>query len=318
MSTVLSLQNVSKIYPATKALSQASFNVQKGQVHGFLGPNGAGKTTTFNLISGYLKPSSGKIEILNKDLGQYGKELYHHIGILPEIPPLYPYMVVSDYLSFVASIRGLDSQLKKYRLSYVLDRCGLTEVSHRLIKNLSKGYKQRVGMAQALIHNPEFLILDEPTAGLDPLAIMEVRKLIEELKTDHTILFSSHQLHEVEQICSHITIIRKGEIISSETLEKTKSVMTVGHKLKVELSHWEEQYLNLLKDCLAPCEITCEQKEESTVLNIVSEKDCRSLISNFVMTHNLGLLGLKQDNPNLEEVFGKMAQGEIGFREERV
>ncbi|MFZ8933557.1 MAG: ABC transporter ATP-binding protein [Bacteriovoracaceae bacterium] len=318
MNTVLSLYNVSKIYPGTQALSEASFCVQKGEVHGFLGPNGAGKTTTFNLISGYLRPSSGNIEILGKDLKSYGKELYHNIGILPEIPPLYPHMVVRDYLNFVASIRGLNTKLRKQRLSYVLEKCGLGDVSHRLIKNLSKGYKQRVGMAQALVHNPEFLILDEPTAGLDPIAIMEVRKLIQELKKDHTILFSSHQLHEVEQICSHITIIQKGRIVSSETLEKTKRIKSVGHNLKVELAHWEDHYLNSLKSILGSCEILCEQKQGSTFLNIISDRDCRSLVSNFVITHNLGLLGLSEDTPNLEDVFGKMAQNENGFQEQSI
>ncbi len=301
--SVLNLHCVSKIYPGTKALQEATFEVKKGEVHGFLGPNGAGKTTTFNLISGYLKASSGTIELFGKEISTYNKDLYQNLGMLPEIPPLYPHMIVRDYIQFVGDIRGGH----RHRVDFVLEKCGLIQVAHRLIKNLSKGYKQRVGMAQALIHNPKFLILDEPTAGLDPIAIMEVRRLIEELKEEHTILLSSHQLHEVEQICSHITIINKGRIISSETLENTKKVSSSSHFLTVEMTRFDDHYLKVLKSEFKDIKISRKQNQASIILEIESPKDLRSEIANFVLTHNLGLLGLHEKKPHLEDVFGKMA-----------
>jgi len=190
--TIITKQ-IGKEYPGRVALSDVSFKVKKGSIHGFLGPNGAGKTTTMKILNGLVVPTTGQFEISGS------------IGFLPENPPLYGNMTVDEYLSFVFSIYEKNTSLRsneiQKRIDSVKEKCGLMNVSNRLIENLSKGYKQRVGIAQALVHSPEIIILDEPTVGLDPVAIVEIRNLIQSLKGSHTILFSSHQLHEVELLC---------------------------------------------------------------------------------------------------------------------
>ena len=204
--SAIEIKNLSKNYPGRVALNDISFSVKKGSVHGFLGPNGAGKSTTMKILSGLIPESSGEFKVNGK------------VGFLPEHPPVYPNMSVEDYLTFVLKIYSPEkstNHIAQNSVADVMEKTGLTDVKERLIGNLSKGYQQRVGIAQALVHSPEIIILDEPTVGLDPVAISDIRDLINKLKKDHTILFSTHQLHDVELLCSEITLINHGRIVVS-------------------------------------------------------------------------------------------------------
>lgn len=222
MTLAIELKNVTKEYPGVCALDGVDLSVKRGSIHGFLGPNGAGKSTTMNIIAGLIPPTSGKVSVGGVDALNNEKVLRSTIGILPENPPLYMNMLVKDYLIFCQRINMKSSQ-ESYSVDSIIEKCGLKDVANRLIGNLSKGFKQRVGMAQALVYGAKTIILDEPTVGLDPNAISEMRNLILELKKEHTILLSTHQLHEVARICDEITIIDKGKILKTGTLAEVQS-----------------------------------------------------------------------------------------------
>ncbi len=216
---MIKVNGVSKKYPARLAVDNVSFEVARGEIVGFLGPNGAGKTTTMRMLAGYLPVDSGSIEIAGFDVATQPQEVRRRIGYLPESCPLYPEMRVDEYLRFRAELKGVKSSVRKARVGEVKEQCGLTEVGRRIIGQLSKGYRQRVGLADSLVHDPDLLILDEPTVGLDPFQIRQVRELILQLATQHTILLSTHILQEVEAICERILIINEGCIVASDTEE---------------------------------------------------------------------------------------------------
>ncbi len=223
---MIEARKLSKVYGEIRAVEDISFRVEKGEILGFLGPNGAGKTTTMRILTGALRPSSGTAVVAGFDVLDQPLEVKKRIGYLPETPPLYEDLNVTFFLKFVTKIKGVPSQERNDRISWALERCGLKEVSKRLIGNLSKGYKQRVGLAQAIINRPDVLILDEPTVGLDPRQIREIRELIQELSKDHTIILSTHILPEVTMICNRVTIINRGKIVlegevSALTKDKT-------------------------------------------------------------------------------------------------
>src|SRR6266566_5702497 len=214
---MIEVEGLTKRYGPTLAVSEVSFEVRKGEVLGFLGPNGAGKTTTMRVITGYLPPSKGKVRVAGVDVVEEPLEVKRHTGYLPESPPLYPDMTVVEYLAFVARIKGLPRGEVRKRVDEVSEKCAITDVRGKQIGKLSKGYRQRVGLAQALIHNPDVLILDEPTAGLDPKQIIETRQLIKELAGDHTIVLSTHILPEVAQTCQRVVIINNGQVVALDT-----------------------------------------------------------------------------------------------------
>src|ERR1700690_3593914 len=232
---MIKVQGLSKRYARKVAVDHISFEVEKGQVVGFLGPNGAGKTTTMRVLTCFLPPTSGTANVAGFDVLEHPMEVKRRIGYLPETPPVYPEMEVHEYLEFVGRIKGVPKQDLMRRVREASEKCAVSDVSKTLIGKLSKGYKQRVGLAQAIIHNPDVLILDEPTAGLDPHQIIETRDLIKGLAGEHTIILSTHILPEVEQTCERVIIIARGKLVATDTVENLTSRLRGAETVSVEV-----------------------------------------------------------------------------------
>lgn len=296
MELAIEIENLCKSYPGRMALDNISFSVKKGSIHGFLGPNGAGKSTTMKILSGLIPETSGRYKVNGK------------VGFLPEHPPVYPNMSVYDYLKFVFSIYA--GAVNESRIDEVMSKTGLTDVSSRLIGNLSKGYQQRVGIAQAIIHSPEIIILDEPTVGLDPVAIADIRSLILELKKDHTVLFSSHQLHDVELLCSDITLINNGEIVVSGAIETILASLKTNMVLKaVVVNFSEEQRLKLISTFgVDSVEVAQDLEQKNTLLKIATKgkTDIRAELARYLVDPSIGLLEFTEERGDLEDLFKRM------------
>src|SRR5689334_20113174 len=220
---MIKVEGLTKRYARTVAVDDISFEVDKGQIVGFLGPNGAGKTTTMRILTCFLPPSAGTAAVAGFDVLEQPLEVKKRIGYLPETPPIYPEMATVEYLQFVGKLKGLSGPTLQKRIDYVCERCAVVDVRKKLLGKLSKGYRQRVGLAQAIIHNPDVLILDEPTAGLDPKQINETRDLIKSLGGDHTILLSTHILPEVEQTCEQVIIVSKGQLVATDSVRNLQA-----------------------------------------------------------------------------------------------
>jgi len=233
---MITVKELTKKYARTTAVDRISFEVQKGQIVGFLGPNGAGKTTTMRMLTCFLPPTSGAATVAGFDVLEQPLEVKKRIGYLPETPPLYPEMETSEYLAFVGRLKGLAGNDLNKRVDYVCERCAIADVKQKLLGRLSKGYRQRVGLAQAIIHNPDVLILDEPTAGLDPKQINETRDLIKGLAGDHTIILSTHILPEVEQTCEQVIIINKGKLVATDSVHNLQSRARGAETILLELA----------------------------------------------------------------------------------
>jgi len=233
---MITVKELTKKYARTTAVDRISFEVQKGQIVGFLGPNGAGKTTTMRMLTCFLPPTSGAATVAGFDVLEQPLEVKKRIGYLPETPPLYPEMETSEYLAFVGKLKGLVGNDLNKRVDYVCERCAIADVKQKLLGRLSKGYRQRVGLAQAIIHNPDVLILDEPTAGLDPKQINETRDLIKGLAGDHTIILSTHILPEVEQTCEQVIIINKGKLVATDSVHNLQSRARGAETILLELA----------------------------------------------------------------------------------
>src|ERR1700756_5742362 len=232
---MITAKNLTKRYARTVAVDQISFEVKKGQIVGFLGPNGAGKTTTMRMLTCFLPPSSGTASVAGFDVLEKPLEVKKRIGYLPETPPIYPEMETTEYLEFVGKLKGLSGSDLQKGVEYVCERCAIADVKNKLLGKLSKGYRQRVGLAQAIIHNPDVLILDEPTAGLDPKQINETRELIKSLAGDHTIILSTHILPEVEQTCEQVIIINKGKLVATDSVSNLQNRARGAESLLVEV-----------------------------------------------------------------------------------
>ncbi len=233
---MITVKELTKRYARNTAVDHISFEIQKGQIVGFLGPNGAGKTTTMRMLTCFLPPTAGTATVAGFDVLEEPMEVKKRIGYLPETPPLYPEMRTGEYLEFVGSLKGLRKPELGKRVDYVCERCAVADVRDKLISKLSKGYRQRVGLAQAIIHNPEVLILDEPTAGLDPKQINETRDLIKSLAGDHTIILSTHILPEVEQTCEQVIIINKGKVIATDSVNNLQNRARGAESVIVEVA----------------------------------------------------------------------------------
>jgi len=233
---MITVKELTKRYARATAVDHISFEVQKGQVVGFLGPNGAGKTTTMRMLTCFLLPTSGDATVAGFDVIEHPLEVKKRIGYLPETPPLYPEMETAEYLTFVGKLKGLAGAELRRRVDYVCERCAVADVRKKLLGKLSKGYRQRVGLAQAIIHNPDVLILDEPTAGLDPKQINETRDLIKSLAGDHTIILSTHILPEVEQICEQVIIINQGKVVATDSVQNLQNRARGGESVVVDVS----------------------------------------------------------------------------------
>lgn len=244
---MVEIKNLTRLYGKIPAVKNLSFTIEDGEVLGFLGPNGAGKSTTMNMITGYLPSSSGTVIVDGFDIAESPLEVKKRIGYLPEIPPVYPEMRVIEYLNFVAGIKGIHGKAARDQVANALERLKLVDVQKRVIRNLSKGYRQRVGFAQALLGNPKILILDEPTVGLDPKQVMEVRQLIADLKRDHTIIFSSHILAEVSAVCERVVIINKGEIKAIDTIENLETNIQANLRLAVTVEGDKQKVEGIIK-----------------------------------------------------------------------
>jgi ABC-2 type transport system ATP-binding protein len=233
---MITVSELTKRYARHTAVDNISFEVQKGQIVGFLGPNGAGKTTTMRILTCFMPPTSGSAHVAGFDVLEQPFEVKKRIGYLPETPPLYPEMRTAEYLTFVGNLKGLSGDELRKRVDYVCERCAVADVKDKLLGKLSKGYRQRVGLAQAIIHNPDVLILDEPTAGLDPKQINETRDLIKSLAGDHTIVLSTHILPEVEQICERVIIINKGKLVATDSVANLQHRAQGAESLLVEVA----------------------------------------------------------------------------------
>jgi ABC-2 type transport system ATP-binding protein len=302
----IDIKNLSKTYPGRVTLDQISFSVKKGSVHGFLGPNGAGKSTTMKILSGLIRESSGEFRVNG------------NIGFLPEHPPVYPNMSVQDYLEFVFAIYAPLKKNKKEAVIDVMEKTGLSNVAGRLIGNLSKGYQQRVGIAQALVYSPEIIILDEPTVGLDPVAIADIRSLITQLKKDHTILFSTHQLHDVELLCSDITLINHGRIVVSGPLEGILENLKTRMAIKARVVNFTEndkqtmmklfhlESLEFSRDQGFISNNDSENKNFTLEIIVASEGSIKKELSRFLAAESIGLLEFGEIKLDLEELFKQM------------
>ena len=293
----ISITNLSKNYGTQKAVNNISFNVQKGEIVGFLGPNGAGKSTTMKMITGYLDADAGNIQVCGIDVSKNNIESKKKIGYLPEANPLYFEMYVREYLLFTAGVHGLKNS--KERTEEIIKTVGLTLEANKKIGQLSKGYKQRVGLAAALIHEPEVLILDEPTSGLDPNQIIEIRNVIKALATNKTVLFSSHILQEVEAICDRVIIINKGNIVADDSLQNLQ-LAKAGQQF-VSVTFQEEIDLNDLQNLEAALNISAAGNTFRIQTN--DAENLRKQILKLSIDKNLNIVSLQNQSNSLEDVF---------------
>jgi len=303
----IELLKVTKQYPAITALKDCTFTVEKGQVHGFLGPNGAGKSTTMKIITGITRPTSGTVLINGEDVTIENRKKFN-VGYLPELPPLYTHMKVEEYLKFVAHLWQLPKKILQHNVDHVLKKCSIADVKSRIIGNLSKGYKQRVGLAQALIHDPEIIILDEPMVGLDPKAIIEIRDLVADLGKDHTVLISTHQLHEVALICSHISIINNGSIVASGKLDEIKTGFTTKQTIRASLTNWNKEIEASISEQFKMEQITTKYENgvHTVIFQSAANGDIRQELSQAIIgKYRLGLLQFEEEKAELEHIFQK-------------
>ena len=307
---MIQINGLTKKYGKNTALDNVSFNVNKGEILGFLGPNGAGKSTTMNIITGYISATSGTVTVNGFDNVTESVKCRKTIGYLPETPPLYNDMTVYEYLSFVYDIKQA-TQPKKEHINGVLEIVGISDVKDRLIKNLSKGYKQRVGIAQALIGDPQILILDEPTVGLDPKQINDIRNVIRTLAKEHTVILSTHILPEVSAVCDRVVIINKGKIVAEDTIENlSKHIGDNTFSLRVKGE--KEQIKDILTSVNGVISVTFTGNiEEGTcdfIVDTSSESDLRTELFSVLSQNNLPILMFKNNEASLEEIFLKITE----------
>ena len=308
---MIEVENLTRYYGTRRAINNLSFQIEKGEVVGFLGPNGAGKSTTMNIISCILSASSGSVKINGFDTFEQSLEIRKVIGYLPETPPLYPDMVVTDYLNFSAGIRGVDAKKTTTAVQRVLEKCSLKDVGHRIIGRLSKGYQQRVGLAQAMVHDPEILILDEPTIGLDPIQIIEIRKLIQELAAQHTIILSSHILPEITQICKRVIIINEGEIAAVDSLGGLTASLRKSERLSLTVRNPEGNVLEELKK-LDQVISTTKGEDNQYFIECKLRSNLQDDIAKLALTNQWGIVELKPVSMTLEDIFLKLTLEEKG------
>ena len=303
-----------KYYGDHMAVDHLNFTIQKGQIYGFLGPNGAGKSTTMNIMTGYLGATEGQILINGHDILAEPYKAKRDIGYLPEQPPLYMDMTVLEYLKFVAALKLIDKSIKSAQLDQVISLVRLEPVKNRLIKNLSKGYRQRVGLAGALIGFPEIIILDEPTVGLDPQQIIEIRQLIRGLAKDHTVILSSHILSEVREVCDHIMIIYQGKLVASDTPENLEQKMQGNETIELLVKGSPEQTGSVIRQLPSILSSQIEDSGEAgctkALLTVKEQNDIREDIFWTFCKNELPLLRLANTRTTLEDIFLELTSSE--------
>ena len=310
---MINVTGLSKRYGTHLAVDNVSFSIEKGEVIGFLGPNGAGKSTIMNILTGYLSKTQGKVEIDGFDIVEYPEEAKRRIGYLPEIPPLYMDMKVREYLNFIYDLKKVKFP-KKPHIDEILKLVKIDDVQTRLIKNLSKGYRQRVGFAGALIGNPDVLILDEPTVGLDPKQIIEIRNLIGRLGKNHTIILSSHILSEIQAVCKRVIIISKGKIVADDTAENLAYKLSDDRSVLARVAGSESEMLETLKTVKGVKSVVSLGQTEQGAFDFVIEpqegEDIRSAVFDRVVSRGRKLLLLKDNKLSLEQVFLRLTEAD--------
>ena len=306
---MIEVQHLTKRYGPVTAVDDVSFKAERGEILGFLGPNGAGKTTTMRVLTGYMPATDGKAIVAGYDVLEQPVEAKRRTGYLPETPPLYPDMTVSDYLAFCSRIKGVPRSERATRLKTVMERTQIADVANRHCSKLSKGYRQRVGLAQALLHNPDVLILDEPTAGLDPKQIIETRRLIKGLGGDHTIILSTHILPEVSQTCNRIVIINKGRVVAVDTPDNLTARLRGSETLYVQVDAMGADAEGTLSSIPGVTRVSNSDRRDSIAgyeVDSESGRDVRRELASVVVSRGWGLLELRPMRMGLEEIFLKV------------
>lgn len=297
----IQVEQLTKVYGAQKALDSISFSVKPGEILGFLGPNGAGKSTTMKILTGYIPQSSGKASVCGFDVAEQSIDVRRHIGYLPELNPLYTDMYIKEYLLFAAEVQGVKSHAQK-KVDEMIERVGLLPERSKKIGQLSKGFKQRVGLAQAMIHNPQVLILDEPTTGLDPNQVVEIRALIKEIGKDKTVILSTHIMQEVESMCNRVVIINKGRIVADDVIGKLKQGLSGDMQITIEL----KQQISV--DFLKMIQGVKEVKQHGKKYVLRCEGDLREQISVAAASNGWILLSMSAEGESLEKVFQNLTR----------
>ena len=311
---MIQVENVTKKYGSFVAVNNINFEIEEGEIVGFLGPNGAGKSTTMNMITGFIEPTSGRIIVDGYDISKKPRKAKRQIGYMPEGVPLYSDLTVKEFVTYMAELKGIPSKEKKEKVKKVLDATGLAEVSNKLTKNLSRGYKQRVSMAGALVGDPKVIILDEPTVGLDPKQVTEIRSLIKELGKEHTVILSSHILSEVSQICNRVIIINKGEIVAIDTPENLENKVVNGNSVYVTVEDSENKMENMKEKLENIKEIKLvsenEDKTKKYVITAENEVDVRKEIFETLAKEGITIFEMKKADATLEDAFMKLINTE--------
>ena len=304
---MIEINHLVKKYGEHVAVDDLTLTVEPGKIYGFLGPNGAGKSTTMNMITGYLGATSGEVKINGHDIFADPQEAKKCVGYLPEIPPLYTEMTVREYLDFVAELKGLDKKVRKTQTEEIMELTHTKEVSERLIRNLSKGYRQRVGFAQAIMGYPDVIILDEPTVGLDPKQIIEVRDLMKELGKKHTVILSSHILTEISAVCDHVFILSKGKLVASDSTEHLLERMSGAQEIALLVKEKEQRMEELLKELPGVAEVSREPGEaaEEVLFHVTAERgeDIREALFHACAKEEIPVLEMHTETKSLEDVF---------------
>jgi ABC-2 type transport system ATP-binding protein len=311
---MIEVQSLTKQYNERLAVNGVSFSVPRGQILGFLGPNGAGKSTTMKILSGFIPATSGRASINGFDVQKQSLQAKASIGYLPETPPVYMDMTVEDYLQYAAAIHGLAKNKIKPAVGEAMEKCGISDVRSRLIGNLSKGYRQRVGLAQAIAHKPPVLILDEPTVGLDPKQIIDIRNLIKSLGGDHTVILSTHILPEVQATCDHVVVIDKGRVVASDTLDGIAARMQGNLRISIQTKRSPKQVfekIRALSGVLRLEEQGSAGEGFGFIVECAKDSDQRSAMAQICVDSNLDLLALSLDKISLEDAFVRLVTQEV-------
>ncbi len=305
---MIEVEHLTKSYGRGNAVSDITFTVNKGEIVGFLGPNGAGKTTTMRIITGYLPATSGAVRVSGFDVAEQSLEVRKRIGYLPEVPPLYPEMSIKSYLEYIARIKGVATADIARRTEYAMEATALSDRATDLIKRLSRGYKQRVGIAQAIVHDPDVVILDEPTNGLDPNQIIEVRNLINKLKGEHTIILSTHILPEVEETCQRVVIINKGQIVAEDTPQNLSKQRAGSERTHLLIKGESDAVSGALQTIEGVNNVASQLKDELLDVTVESTPgiDLRSQIASKIINSGFELYELRSESLSLEEVFRQL------------
>ena len=310
---MIEVKNVTKKYGSVVAVDNISFKIENGEIMGLLGPNGAGKSTTMNMITGYVEPTEGTIIVDEYDIEKKPKKAKKQIGYMPEGVPLYNDMTVKEFITYMAQIKKIDKKTRKEKIQQIIEKTGLEEVEQKLIKNLSRGYKQRVSMAGALVGDPPILILDEPTVGLDPKQITEIRNLIKELGKTHTVILSSHILSEVSQICDKVIIINKGKIIAIDTPENLENKVTNKNIVYVTVEDNNDKMKEVTKTIkeITKIELIKENSDKTKQYLIESsqETDLRKVLFKELANQDITIFEMKKADVTLEDAFMKLIEG---------